>query len=818
MKPDREFKVIIAGGGIAGLTLANMLEKFGLNYTLLESHSEIAPQVGASIGLFPNGLRILDQIGCYEQILEVFEGEDLYKRSYLRDRNGKALSILYNMRGHFERRHSYGLLFFDRQRLLQILYDHLENKDQVLLNKKFATASLTDEGVRVTCADGSVYDGTLLVGADGVHSAVRSTMIALGNKIRPGSFDLKEQDGIPCYYRCSFGIAQHVPGWIKGEQHIVLGRRQSQLVVSGPEDRVYWFLFDKLPEIKYGKDIPNYTKEDEADFIKHNFNVHITEKVTLGQVYSKRLSSTLTPLHEFVYKKWFFDRIVILGDSVHKPNPIGGQGANGAIESCAELINALLRKRDDRGGTLDGLSNRETEQIFQETQNSRQQRAQMVVDLSHQHQALNAHENSLLSSLIFSCLVPLTGKEGQLSRNVHVYTDAAMVKALPVPERARAIPYRDELPAIPLSKNSFFVRGALVGAMSLALLVTTKAWRLPFTAIEDWVANAPIVIRWFGENNMSKALNMYVSVLAIPMLDRDPSTRLHLVNFLSQLISPLLVYCVEGYRVGNQVTPLALPSAYSVGMQLLGIGRISPAHTILSSFFTHELPTGRSIPVSVAKSLIPAVTLGFVIPTIFVFVPVPSMKGWQNLLALWQFAPPLFNILTNVFSAGLERWQRGNKSVAEYEEEHKYDCYEKKDVPILKSVYTYAFTVQATAHIATLSYAWMHPGISIAKTFFGLPNPFSSSWNLPDVFAEVATFFRYDMAVAVASFLSGNLYSIWDLRRLGYIKTTEAIKAGLAVVAGQFLVGPGATWAGLWYWREEKLANLDTQKKGESQK
>lgn len=468
-----------------------------------------------------------------------------------------------------------------------------------------------------------------------------------------------------------------------------------------------------------------------------------------------------------------------------------------------------MRKRDDRGGTLNGLWSQEAEDIFRETQDARQKRAQTVVDLAHRNQALNAHENALLSSLLFNYLVPLSGREGQLGRNVHVFTDATTVKALPVPKRIRAIPYRDELPAVPLSKGLFFVRGALVGAMSLALLVTTKAWRLPFTAIEDWVDKAPVVIRWFGENNMSKALNMYVSVLAIPMLDRDYSTRLHLVNFLSQLISPLLIYCIEGYRAGNQVTPLALPSAYSVGMQLLGIGRIGPAHTILSSFFTHELPTGRPIPVSVANSLVPAITLGFVIPTIFVFVPVPSIRSWQNLLALWQFGPPLFNILTNVFSAGLERWQRGNKSVAEYKGEHQFDCYEKKDVPILKSVYTYAFAVQATAHIATLSYAWMHPGISIAKTFFGLPNPFAPSWNLPDLFAEVATFFRYDMAIAVTSFLSGNLYSIWDLRRLGYIKTTDAIKAGLAVVAGQFLVGPGATWAGLWYWREEKLASLD---------
>jgi 2-polyprenyl-6-methoxyphenol hydroxylase-like FAD-dependent oxidoreductase len=65
-----DFRVIIAGGGIAGLTLANALQHAGIDYLLLEGRTEIAPQVGASIGVLPNGGRILDQLGCYEDIWE----------------------------------------------------------------------------------------------------------------------------------------------------------------------------------------------------------------------------------------------------------------------------------------------------------------------------------------------------------------------------------------------------------------------------------------------------------------------------------------------------------------------------------------------------------------------------------------------------------------------------------------------------------------------------------------------------------------------------------------------------------------------------
>ena len=45
------FRVIIAGAGISGLTLANALQRTGIDFILLEGRNEIAPQVGASIGM-----------------------------------------------------------------------------------------------------------------------------------------------------------------------------------------------------------------------------------------------------------------------------------------------------------------------------------------------------------------------------------------------------------------------------------------------------------------------------------------------------------------------------------------------------------------------------------------------------------------------------------------------------------------------------------------------------------------------------------------------------------------------------------------------
>ena len=63
------FKVIIVGGSVSGLTLAHSLHHAGIDFIVLEKGSEIALGGGASIGLQPHGLRILDQMGMFSNIL-----------------------------------------------------------------------------------------------------------------------------------------------------------------------------------------------------------------------------------------------------------------------------------------------------------------------------------------------------------------------------------------------------------------------------------------------------------------------------------------------------------------------------------------------------------------------------------------------------------------------------------------------------------------------------------------------------------------------------------------------------------------------------
>jgi 2-polyprenyl-6-methoxyphenol hydroxylase-like FAD-dependent oxidoreductase len=71
---QKRLRVIIVGGSIAGLALAHCLHTNpNIDYVVLEGGAEMAPQVGASIVVLPNGARILDQLGIWDDIMAMIE-------------------------------------------------------------------------------------------------------------------------------------------------------------------------------------------------------------------------------------------------------------------------------------------------------------------------------------------------------------------------------------------------------------------------------------------------------------------------------------------------------------------------------------------------------------------------------------------------------------------------------------------------------------------------------------------------------------------------------------------------------------------------
>jgi 2-polyprenyl-6-methoxyphenol hydroxylase-like FAD-dependent oxidoreductase len=72
-KPEKRkgLRVIIVGGSVSGLTLANALDRAGIDFVVLEKQNDVTVQNGASIVIFPNGFITLEQLGLYEHIKNV---------------------------------------------------------------------------------------------------------------------------------------------------------------------------------------------------------------------------------------------------------------------------------------------------------------------------------------------------------------------------------------------------------------------------------------------------------------------------------------------------------------------------------------------------------------------------------------------------------------------------------------------------------------------------------------------------------------------------------------------------------------------------
>ncbi len=94
-------KIVIVGASVTGLSLANILERLGIDFVLLEAHEQIAPQLGASIAFWSQGLHILDQLDCFEAFkngcITPDDGSVLIK--------GKPLTTLRGVVSNYEKRY-----------------------------------------------------------------------------------------------------------------------------------------------------------------------------------------------------------------------------------------------------------------------------------------------------------------------------------------------------------------------------------------------------------------------------------------------------------------------------------------------------------------------------------------------------------------------------------------------------------------------------------------------------------------------------------------------------------------------------------------
>src|SRR6266851_4700103 len=171
--------IAIIGGGIGGLTTALALRQFGFEPEVFEQAPALL-DVGAAIAVWPNAMRVLEQLGLAEKIMRQ---AGVIKQVRWLDWHGKILNQVpiglhpdYGRRSDSTRRPEVPAVALHRADLQSTLLHPLPSTS-IHLGKVFHYQQQERDKVSAHFADGDSIDCNILIGADGLHSHMRPQVV-----------------------------------------------------------------------------------------------------------------------------------------------------------------------------------------------------------------------------------------------------------------------------------------------------------------------------------------------------------------------------------------------------------------------------------------------------------------------------------------------------------------------------------------------------------------------------------------------------------------------------------------------------------------
>jgi salicylate hydroxylase len=323
---NRSLRVGIVGGGIGGLALAASLKKFGMEAHVFERASAFG-EVGAGIQMTPNAVKIMRELGVGEQLQQVS-----FLPQCIVGRNWRSGAEVFRTPLSDECPRLYGAEFFHTHRVdLHTILLSLLAKSSATLSAMSTRVTQSDECAVIHLADGSEFEADVVVGADGIHSAVRSCLFG---------HDAPRFTGNMCW-RTTIPIGAHPLGhvspdasfWLGPHGHVVTyylraGKMVNVVAIRETED---W--------VEESWNVPSNTQEMAAAFEGWHPNV------------LKLFSEATTVFKWGLFDRdpmpqWSFGRITLLGDAAHPMLPFLSQGAAMAIEDGYVLARTLAAGRD----------------------------------------------------------------------------------------------------------------------------------------------------------------------------------------------------------------------------------------------------------------------------------------------------------------------------------------------------------------------------------------------------------------------------------------------------------------------------------------
>lgn len=295
--------VMIIGGGIGGLSAAIALQQLGWNVSVYEKAKELK-ELGAGIVLSANAIKALEKLGVAEQVRKT--GSPV-KKAEIRTWDGKLLvNVPVHKQSKLYGTYSYLIYRPDAQ---SILYKKLK-QETVVFRKKLIRIENDEAKITAIFEDGEEAEGDLLIGADGVHSEVRKSIIGSTPSRYSGFTAIRgisnfEDDRFPV--ELGGGFEAWGPGKRFGFSHLGSGR-------------IFWFSAINTPQ---GTMI---STEDRKKAALENFKGSFEPIEAV--IESTNESDIL--LHEIFdrspVKYWSIGRATLLGDAAHPMLPNLGQG------------------------------------------------------------------------------------------------------------------------------------------------------------------------------------------------------------------------------------------------------------------------------------------------------------------------------------------------------------------------------------------------------------------------------------------------------------------------------------------------------------
>lgn len=308
----------------------------------------------------------------------------------------------------------------ERRLLLQTLYDTLRDKSRTHLDKDVKKIEHLPNGVVVTCSDGSTYIGDVVVGADGIRSKVRGWMRERVSKA--GSSHLLKSDVHSKYVRacCSvqsdlLGITSEFGGIYgvstlpeefqkdirPGDFCRTVAKGRSALLIPLKDGRTAWVVSLQFNHRLPQELLQQSTTADLQRYVATHGDFHLHSKLTVKDLYKYSTIAKFVPFEESCSDVWTWDRIVCMGDAIHKMTPNMGQGSNQAIESAAVLASCLNRmlQYSNRKPTIS-----EVRAALGLYQSQRKSRAHMITKRANIISNIDAQSSTILRILSFQAM------------------------------------------------------------------------------------------------------------------------------------------------------------------------------------------------------------------------------------------------------------------------------------------------------------------------------------------------------------------------------------------------------------------------------